>query len=105
MGEDYSASNQDSDQDSEDVEQESVDSVSEDELDNWEIDESSIIYPVVKQEDCEIEIVEGPSSTSPQAESTERRHETPRENSRKTKRVSSEASFSDPSCQDRKSVV
>ena len=86
----------DQNQESEDAEYESVNSVSEDELDNWDVDESSVVYPVIKQEDSDIEIVEGPFSIGPQAESTtERQHETLQESSRKRKRVSSETSFSD----------
>jgi len=40
-----------------------VDSASEDELDNWDIDESSVVHPVLKHEDydSDIEIVNGPT--------------------------------------------
>jgi hypothetical protein len=110
----------DQNQEPEVVEHEVVDLVSEDELDNWDVDESSIVYPVLKQEEeSDIEFVEGPSSTnnvrvrspsivlltppkkstSPQAETkTEVQHETLGESSRKRKRVSSdfESVSSDP---------
>ena len=44
------------------------------ELDSWNVDESSVVYPVLKQEESNIEIV---------------LQETLRESSRKRKRVSS----------------
>jgi hypothetical protein len=56
-------SSSDQNQEPEEVEHEVVDLVSEDELDNWDVDESSIVYPVLKQEESDIEFVEGPSST------------------------------------------
>ena len=82
------------------VEHEIVDLVSEDELDNWDVDDSSVVYPLIKQEYSDIEIVEGPTSISPQAESTtESQHEILQESPRKRKRVSSETSLSDLPCQ------
>ena len=43
------------------------------ELDSWNVDESSVVYPVLKQEESNVEVVQ----------------ETLRESSRKRKRVSS----------------
>ena len=43
-----------------------MDSASEDELDNWDVDESSVVYPVLKQgdNDSDIEIIDEPKSLS-----------------------------------------
>ena len=65
----------DQNQESEDVEHEIVDLVSEDELDNWDVDESSVV--VLKQ------------ITSPQEESGQ--HKALQESSRKRRRVSSDS--------------
>ena len=97
----------DRNQESEVVEHEIVDLVSEDELDNWDVDESSVVVP--KQEDSDsipsstsnfrtpsitpsipYVLLTPPKSTSPQAKSGQQ-HETLRESSpRKRKRVSSD---------------
>ena len=104
----------DENQESEVVEHEVVNLVSEDELDNWDVDDSSVV--VLKQEDSDIPsstsnfrtpsitpsipyvLLTPPKSTSPQTES-----ETLRKSPRKRKRVSSDSD--DLPCQDQPPTV